>query len=538
MKPSLRYFLLLVLLALQISTLVAILLSSRANTEIVLRDHAREVMGHLATTAADNSKRFLSPAERAVRLSEGLLEKDVLTTAARTELESYFIDQLRTNSELAGIYLGQDDGSFFFVKREGEGFLTKNIDMTTSREVTYTYRTKSGAFIREERPRDDSYDPRQRPWYQKALVKSGQIWTEPYMFFTSKRPGITAAQPVYKKDGGLLGVVGVDIEITGLSAFLDEVPISANGSAFMMNREGTAIAFPGIQEVLELDAEEKNLPHIDEIGGVAEALVAGFSSQQLALLSRKEFVEFQMNDKPYYGMLSPFKFGDATWLVGVYAPSSDFMGHIQSQNQRYVWQILGIGFLSCLLAIPLVFGFTRPIVNLYEQATRDALTKLPNRTDFLKRAEAMSAQARRSGQQVALAMLDLDGFKQVNDRYGHKAGDVVLEVIAKRMAGSIRSSDLVGRYGGDEFAICLLDVDAAEASYLIERIRESIQREPVRSKDEVYHVGASAGVTIMQWGEDVAQTLERADQALLEAKAAGKNCTQLLPLERHGMQAN
>ncbi len=526
MKPPVRYLLLLVLLGLQGLTLAAILLSSRHNTEVVLRSHAEESMAHLSTTAADNSRRFLAAAERAATLSAGLIEKNVLSLASDLELESYFLDQLRANPELAGIYLAQEDGSFLLVERDGEGFFTKRIVIAEQRKVLYRYRDATLIISNDEAHPEDDYDPRERPWYREALQEKARIWSEPYIFFTSQRPGITVAKPAYQKDGTLLAIVGVDIEIAGLSAFLKDVPLSANGSAFMMTRGGEVIASPDVEN--SRADEQTALPNISALGGAAQGLLSTIGTQKLASLDEHEFVEFKVNEQPFYGSLSPFDVGDGTWLVGVVAPSSDFIGSIATQNRHHLWQLLGIGLLSCLLAVPLVFGVTRPLTALYERATRDALTSLPNRSEFVRRAETMVRGAKRSGQRVALAMLDLDGFKEVNDRYGHSAGDKVLEVVAKRMSAAVRKGDLVGRYGGDEFAVLLLDVDEEEASHLVERIRASVGQEPIRGEDAVYQVGASAGVAVATVEESVLNSLTRADKALLTAKSSGKNRTLVL----------
>ncbi|MGL4608715.1 MAG: sensor domain-containing diguanylate cyclase [Trueperaceae bacterium] len=551
MKPQLRYVLVLVLLVLQGVTLFAILFSSRNNMEALLRDHAREVMSHLVSTVVDNSREFLAPAERALDLSERLLSKSVLSTIGPTELEGYFLDQLRSNPELAGIYLGQPDGSFFYVKREDNGFLTKDIVATPTRSVTYAYRDANLKGWR--RAAEDAYDPRERPWYGEALAKNTKVWTKPYVFFTSGRPGITVAQPVYSQPKGeLLGVLGIDVEIAGLSKFLQDVPMSNNGRAFIMNQEGEVIAFPDLERALAqgfnvLQVQPKPpepsespqqsevqdsppetnvaLPPVTSLGRGIQNFLLQVGKENLTL-EQRDFVEFKIEGKPFYGSLSPLRIDDNNqWLVGVYAPSSDFSGILVAQNRQHVWQLLSIGLLSCLLAIPLVFGVTRPLKALYERATRDPLTELPNRTEFIRRAELIAARSRRSGQGVALAMLDLDGFKGVNDRYGHTAGDMVLEVVAKRMASSVRSGDLVGRYGGDEFAILLVDVDEKGAKQLIDRLRVTIGQEPVRADKNNYRVGASAGVAMLQLHEDVVATLARADEALLIAKAQGKDKT-------------
>jgi diguanylate cyclase (GGDEF)-like protein len=177
------------------------------------------------------------------------------------------------------------------------------------------------------------------------------------------------------------------------------------------------------------------------------------------------------------------------------------------------------------LAIPLIFGVTRPLTRLYLQATRDELTQLPNRSEFLRRAKIRLTQAQRKRENVAVAMFDLDGFKQVNDSYGHKAGDQVLSIVGRRLSAVIRSGDLAGRLGGDEFALLLNGVKEEEVLHLVERIRTSIIQEPIHSGDEVYIIGATAGVAMNHHGENLLESLAKADQALLDAKSNGKNCT-------------
>jgi diguanylate cyclase (GGDEF)-like protein len=524
MKSPLRYFYLIILIGLQLLTLLGILASSRSKTEVILRDHAQGVMNHLVDTIADNTLRYLSPAERAAQLTEALLKTNSLNLLDTQQLEVYFFSQLQANPELASIYVGQPKGDFFFVKRDETGFLTKKIHSSPQRTVEYRYHNQALELVKVTLQPDDLYDPRERPWYQKADQQAQQIWTDPYVFFTSRRPGITVARPVYSGQV-LLGIVGVDVEITGLSAFLETVPISSRGSAFLMTHEGLAIAFPGLELKMQ-DADKSTLPQVASVGNAAvKGLLEQFPAEQLAAMSQREFRDFTSEGESQYGILSPFKIGEAVWLTGIYAPAEDFQGQIQTQYRQYITQVSVIGILICLLAIPLLFGVTRPMLRLYEQATRDELTQLPNRAEFLKQAKKLVTQAQRKGQSIAVAMVDLDGFKNVNDTYGHKAGDEVLSIIGKRLSAIVRAGDLVGRLGGDEFALVLLGVNDSEATQLVERIRTNICHEPVLSDDEVYSVGATAGVAMNQFGENLLESLAKADQALLDAKSTGKNCT-------------
>ena len=155
-------------------------------------------------------------------------------------------------------------------------------------------------------------------------------------------------------------------------------------------------------------------------------------------------------------------------------------------------------------------------------ATLDELTGVANRRRFFERAEREFATA--AGPLVVM-MLDVDHFKRVNDTHGHASGDDVIREVARRLGEAMRESDVLGRYGGEEFAIVVPDTDLATGRRLAERLRERVAAEPVRTRTGPLRVTVSIGVTATLATEDVATVLARADAALYEAKQSGRDRT-------------
>lgn len=157
-------------------------------------------------------------------------------------------------------------------------------------------------------------------------------------------------------------------------------------------------------------------------------------------------------------------------------------------------------------------------------ATHDPLTALPNRTMFGERLSQALSQARRYNRRLALLFVDLDGFKAVNDSYGHDVGDALLKEIAVRLRASLREGDVVGRIGGDEFVVLIEELaDVERLSPVAQKILDTVAR-PVTVRGYECHVTSSVGIGIFpQDGKDSQALLKSADNAMYRAKERGKN---------------
>ncbi|MDR3394592.1 MAG: EAL domain-containing protein [Parasulfuritortus sp.] len=155
----------------------------------------------------------------------------------------------------------------------------------------------------------------------------------------------------------------------------------------------------------------------------------------------------------------------------------------------------------------------------------DALTGLPNRVLLADRLHQAMAQTHRRDQQLAVAYLDLDGFKAVNDRHGHESGDQLLIALASRMKEALREGDTLARLGGDEFVAVLLDLADIEASVPMLTRLLAAAAQPAKIGDLILQVSASVGVTFFPQPDEVDadQLLRQADQAMYQAKLSGKN---------------
>ncbi|MDD3287821.1 MAG: sensor domain-containing diguanylate cyclase [Alphaproteobacteria bacterium] len=163
-------------------------------------------------------------------------------------------------------------------------------------------------------------------------------------------------------------------------------------------------------------------------------------------------------------------------------------------------------------------------IELFHQASTDALTGISNRRYFLTQAEADLRRARRYSRDMALMMCDVDFFKHVNDQYGHAVGDTVLQEIVRASLESLRDSDIMGRLGGEEFAILLPETDLAAALEVADRLRQHVADHPIKVEGKTLHCSLSIGVArLAPQDKDIDALLQRADDAMYVAKNNGRN---------------
>ncbi len=157
-------------------------------------------------------------------------------------------------------------------------------------------------------------------------------------------------------------------------------------------------------------------------------------------------------------------------------------------------------------------------------ARQDGLTGLPNRRYLMERLDQEIHRSGRSGTPLSLIMLDVDHFKAVNDTHGHLTGDEVLIMLADLVRQHLRNSDVCGRYGGEEFCVVLPDTPLEGARLLADRLRVEVASRTLRDLDgKSLSVTVSLGVAQMAWGQTRTELLDQADQALYQAKQAGRN---------------
>ncbi len=383
MKISIRWALIFGLLGLIWGTHLLTASSSFFTSQRVLQEHARQIMANVADLAQSQSYRHLVSAQQTAELTLQMLSDGVfdLTNTQIEPLTRYFHNQLSLYPHFAGIYLGLPNGDFFDVRRHNQkspdGFRTKIITHTNKhKETRLIWRNNHRQFVDQEQVIDDTYDPRLRPWYRKALKHKRSTWSDPYIFFTSQKPGITVAAPWYTPHGRLKGIVGVDLAIDQLSTFFADLKIGQNGQAFLFNRNADMVAFfepDKLKTKTNKTAAGSRFVKIHALEHTIsrKAFTAAHLDQNAdgtIRLDAPHFCHFEHQGQTYLAMFKPFATENWPWIIGIYMPADDYLGTIKDNRRLNLYFTLVISLLAAVVGILLAKGLIKPISRLADQA--------------------------------------------------------------------------------------------------------------------------------------------------------------------------
>lgn len=380
-----------------------------------------------------------------------------------------------------------------------------------------------------------------REYFKLAML--GHTGRQSAVGRTTDALSIYYAAPV-SVGGRMFGVVVVKIEARKLSALLPE------RGAFVTDELGVVVAAADSSLLL------KALPGQKGTTQAAPELLARYKLQHFEALPFK-VAKTPFAALPGAGMVAgtvKFEESDSLYLLARSASQADFLQVWVAREAPEVMRLRreGLGAFALMLlagaslwgAMLLMWAYYKrgqqfraeigranlELVKLNEelriQARFDALTRCANRAYFFETLETAMHRAQRAGRPCALAVLDLDHFKSINDRYGHAAGDDVLICFVQRAGAMLRSTDLLGRLGGEEFAVLMPDTGCGGAIELAERLRAGISAEVCTAKGLAIPISVSVSVGVAEWRigtESSEEFLARADAAMYVAKRSGRN---------------
>jgi adenylate cyclase len=291
---------------------------------------------------------YLGPAAQAVHTMAGMMPEEGLSASTRPLVERLAMQLLDDRPQIAALYVGDPAGDFLMVQRSAAGALdTKIIEHDGAwRRVAWYRRDDAGEVTAVEEVSADSFDPRTRPWYRGATSTDGLFWTDVYVFFTSRAPGLTASTAVPAPDGEPVAVVGGDITLAALSDFLAGLEIGTTGRAMIVDADGQLVAFPDPGAVVGGSEDDLRPAHIDTIGDpvLAEAYdrirVAGDGHSIVEIDDRRIIVgSSTLADQVAAG-----------WRLVLVVPEDELVGFVGANSRRSLWLSSGIVALAIGLA--------------------------------------------------------------------------------------------------------------------------------------------------------------------------------------------
>ena len=364
-----------------------------------------------------------------------------------------------------------------------------------------TYYQSKGVLkrVKPDEPRD--------VWYYRVRMQP-----EPYEInvdvdmANADRLTIFINYKVVDYDGNFIGATGVGLAVDAVVKLIDDYQQRYERSVYFVDTTGR-ITLTGAQGGPQGTKVGDSLADIPGLSDMLEKLPSPQSGR----------FEYQEHGREHF--LNVRYIPELEWYLFVDKHDKALAG---------IRQGLYINLLLCLLVTAIVLTLVNLAIRRYQQriaalATTDVLTELPNRRGFDILAEQALQEAQREQSPLCAVLLDLDNFKLINDEHGHLAGDEVLQRFARQLRDKLRQSDILCRWGGEEFILLLKNTDRQAAHDLAEKLRQQCAQQRYAIADQTLQVTASLGLSQWQPGESLHSLLGRTDRALYRAKQSGRD---------------
>jgi len=364
-----------------------------------------------------------------------------------------------------------------------------------------TYYQSKGVLkrVKPDEPRD--------VWYYRVRMQP-----EPYEInvdvdmANADRLTIFINYKVVDYDGNFIGAAGVGLAVDAVVKLIDDYQQRYERSVYFVDTTGR-ITLTGAQGGPQGAKVGDSLADIPGLSDMLEKLPSPQSGR----------FEYQEHGREHF--LNVRYIPELEWYLFVDKHDKALAG---------IRQGLYINLLLCLLVTAIVLTLVSLAIRRYQQriaalATTDVLTELPNRRGFDILAEQALQEAQREQSPLCAVLLDLDNFKLINDEHGHLAGDEVLQRFARQLRDKLRQSDILCRWGGEEFILLLKNTDRQAAHDLAEKLRQQCAEQRYAIAGQTLQVTASLGLSQWQPGESLHSLLGRTDRALYRAKQSGRD---------------
>lgn len=377
-RRSLRATLALCLGGLQFVAVLSVILSTFVSSENALLRQSRNSLNEVSISVLSQVKSFLTPARESLDATRRLAENHVLDIDDKAELESHFFQQLQVTPQLAGIYLADRSGRFVYVMRTEESgrYRTKFIPPFDQADpvhpASFQWRDDTFAELERAETGTDTYEARTRPWFRMVEAEKGPIWTDPYIYFTTRKPGITYAVPVLDAQGRIRATLGVDIQIDALSGFLRNVWSGREGAAIILNHKGEVLAHPSLVLIRQdADMDYPELTTVDRIKDPQARAAFGFMVQTgQAGADGPVHSDFELDGQRHVAMLVPVSEPEIGWSIGIYAPEDNFIGEIKKNRNQGIWIALAIAILTSMVGLALADRINAPLRTFANQTRK------------------------------------------------------------------------------------------------------------------------------------------------------------------------